>query len=76
VIDQVKKIILNSDSRIESLGDENSVSDFNKVNLYKRSDASDSVVRRTLVDTYRTKPNERVIVETSIASPIVITDNN
>lgn len=76
VIDQLKKIILNSDSRIESIGSEDTSADFNKINIYKRSPVSESVVRRTILDTYRTKANERVIIEPSIASPIVITDNN
>lgn len=76
IIDQLKKIILNSDNRIESIGAEDTSADFSKINIYKRSPVSESVVRRTILDTYRTKPNERVIIEPSIASPIVITDNN
>lgn len=76
VVDQLKKIILNSDTRIESIGSEEESADFNKINIYKRSAISDSVVRRTILDSYRTRANERVIIEPSISSPIVITDNN
>jgi uncharacterized phage protein gp47/JayE len=76
VIDQLKRIILNADNRIESIGEEGSSADFSKINIFKRSAISDSVVRRTIIDTYRTKSNERVIVEPTISAPIVITDNN
>lgn len=76
VLDQVKKVILNSDSRIESIGPEGSQADFERANIYKRSAVSESVVRRTILDGYKTRANERVIIEPSIASPIIITDNN
>ena len=76
VLDQIKRVILNSDNRIESIGSLTSDQDFSKINIYKRSPISDSVVRRTIINDYRTKINERVIIETTITSPIVITDNN
>ena len=76
VIDQIKKTILNTDNRIESLGDPDSTQDFRRVNIYKRSATSDSVVRRAIIGDYNTKSNERVIIEPTIATPIAITDNN
>jgi uncharacterized phage protein gp47/JayE len=76
IIDQIKKTILNTDNRIESLGDPDSSADFRRVNIYKRSATSDSVVRRAIIGDYNTKSNERVIVEPSVATPIAITDNN
>lgn len=76
IVDQLKKIILNSDARIESIGEEGSNSDFERINIYKRSAVSNSVVRRTIIDTYRTRANERVIIEPTITAPILISDNN
>lgn len=76
IIDQLKKIILNADNRIESMGQEGSSTDFSKINIFKRSAVSNSVVRRTIIDNYRTKSNERVIIEPTISAPILITDNN
>jgi uncharacterized phage protein gp47/JayE len=76
VIDQIKKSILNSDNRIESIGSEDTGLDFEKINIYKRSAISSSVVRRSIIGDYRTKTNERVVVEPDIETPIVITDNN
>jgi uncharacterized phage protein gp47/JayE len=76
ILDQVKKIILNSDSRIESIGTDQDTRDFTIVNVYKRSASSNSVIRRALVGDYRTKNNERIIIEPSLEAPILITDNN
>ena len=76
VIDQIKKNILNSDNRIESIGSEDTGLDFEKINIYKRSAISNSVVRRSIISDYRTKNNERVIIEPDLETPIVITDNN
>lgn len=76
VLDQIKKIILNSDNRIESIGSEDTGTDFNAVNIYKRFSTSNSVVRRSLVGDYKTRNNERVVVEPDLEAPILITDNN
>lgn len=76
VLDQIKKIILNSDNRIESIGSEDTDTDFNAINIYKRFSTSNSVVRRSLVGDYKTRNNERVVVEPNLEAPILITDNN
>lgn len=76
VIDQIKKNILNSDNRIESIGSDDTGLDFEKINIYKRSAISNSVVRRSIIGDYRTKNNERVVIEPDLDTPIIITDNN
>lgn len=76
VVDQLVKIILNADERILSIGDPDSVSNFNTITLFKRSAVSNSKVKRTIIGDYKTKSNERVIMEPSIIDPIIITDNN
>lgn len=76
VVDQVVKTILNSDENILSIGEENSTSNFESITLFKRSGTSNSVVKRTIVGDYRTKPEERVIIEPTITDAIIITDNN
>lgn len=76
VIDQLVKTVLNSDERILSMGDPNSVSNFERINLFKRSEFTDSKVKRSILKDYKTKSNERVIVEPTIVDPVIITDNN
>lgn len=74
--DQVVRVILNSDPRIESVGIPGEASNFRRINVFKRSAFSNSVVKRSIIDTYRTKANERVIMEPSLEAPIIISDNN
>jgi len=76
IIDQLVKTILNSDERILSIGAANAVSNFERITIFKRSMVSNSKVKRTLIGDYKTKENERVIVEPTIIDPIIITDNN
>lgn len=76
VIDQIVKVILNSDERILSIGEPGSTSNFERITLYKRSPISDSKVKRTIIDNYKTKYNERVIIEPSIIDALIVTDNN
>jgi len=76
VIDQLVKIILNADERILSIGDPNSISNFNRLTIFKRSATSNSKIKRTIINDYKSKTNERVIVEPSIIDPVIITDNN
>jgi len=76
VIDQVLKVILNSDDRILSVGDVNSTSNFERINLYKRSNLSTSKIRTSIFKDYNTKQDERVIIEPTLIDPIVISDNN
>jgi len=76
VIDQVVKTILNADERILSIGDPDSISNFERITLYKRSAVSNSKVKRTITGDYKTAFNERVIIEPTIIDPIIISDNN
>lgn len=76
VIDQLVKIILNADERILSIGAANSVSNFERLTLFKRSAVSTSIVKRTIINNYKTGKSERVIIEPSIIDPVIITDNN
>lgn len=76
VIDQLVKIILNSDDRILSIGDPNSQSNFDRINIYKRSAISNTKIKRSIYKDYKAQSGERVIVEPSIIDPIIINDNN
>jgi hypothetical protein len=76
IIDQLTKIVLNADERILSIGDANSTANFERITIFKRSAVSNSTVKRTIIGDYKTKSNERVIVEPTIIDPIIITDNN
>lgn len=76
IVDQLLKTILNADNRILSVGSPDRLSNFERINIYKRSAISTSKVRRTIIKDYVTDLIERVIVEPSLIDPIVIIDNN
>jgi len=76
IIDQMVKIILNSDDRISSMGLPNSQSNFERINIYKRSALSNTKVRRSIYKDYSTREDERIIIEPTIIDPIIINDNN
>lgn len=76
VLDQIVRIVLNSSDLIESMGDANSSNNFKNIFLYKRSGLSNSVTRKSLTSDYSPKNYERVVLETTIARPITIIDNN
>lgn len=76
VLDQVVRIILSSSDLIESMGDDNSSENFKNIFLYKRSNLSNSLTRKSLTGNYAAKRYERVVLETTIENPITIIDNN
>lgn len=76
VLDQIVRIVLNSSDLIESMGDANSVDNFKNIFLYKRSGLSNSLTRKSLTTNYNPKSYERVVLETTIAKPITIIENN
>jgi len=76
IIDQLVKTILNSDDRILSIGDPDSSSNFERINIYKRSSLSTTKVKKSIFKDYNTKEDERVIIEPTIIDPIIISDNN
>ncbi|MDD3412424.1 MAG: baseplate J/gp47 family protein [Lachnospiraceae bacterium] len=76
ILDQLVRVVLNSSDKIESIGDKGSASNFTYVFIHQRSGMSNSVIRKSLLTDYKTKSNERVILEPRIESPILIKDNN
>lgn len=76
ILDQIVRIVLSSSDQIESMGDADSSSNFQNVFLYKRTQASNSLTRKSLIGNYNPKSYERVTLETSISNPITIIDNN
>lgn len=74
--DQIVKEILNSSNEIESMGEVGSNENFSGIYLYKRSPVSNSIIRRTLIGDYRSKEDERIILEPTVEAPIIIRDNN
>lgn len=76
ILDQVVRIVLTSSDLIQSMGDADSSDNFKNIFLYKRSGLSNSVTRKNLTGDYTPKNYERVVLETSIAKPITIIDNN
>lgn len=76
ILDQVVRIVLSSSDLIESMGDADSSENFKNIFLYKRSELSNSLTRKSLTGNYTPKSYERVVLETTIASPITIIDNN
>jgi len=75
ILDQLVRIVLTTDERIESMGDPNSISNFKRITLFKRSKYGNSIIKRTISKDYITKYNERIIVEPTITDPIIIGDN-
>jgi uncharacterized phage protein gp47/JayE len=76
ILDQIVRIVLNSSDLIESMGDADSSDNFRNIFLYKRSGLSNSVTRKSLTGNYVPKNYERVVLETTIAKPITIVENN
>lgn len=76
IVDQVVRVVLNSSDQIESMGAENSSSNFSYIFLHKRSAYSNSIIRKTLTTDYKAKSYERVILEPRVEVPVVIRDNN
>lgn len=76
VLDQIVRIVLSSSDLIESMGDDDSSDNFRNIFLYKRSGLSNSVTRKSLTGNYVPKNYERVVLETTIAKPITIIENN
>ena len=76
IIDQLVKIILNSDDRVLSMGSPDTQDNFERINIYKRSALSNTKVRKSIYKDYATREDERVIVEPTIVDPIIINDNN
>jgi uncharacterized phage protein gp47/JayE len=76
VLDQIVRIVLTSSDLIESMGDPDSADNFKNTFLYGRSNLSDSLTRKTLTGNYNPRSYERVVLETTIAKPITIIENN
>lgn len=76
ILDQVVRIVLSSSDLIESMGDPGVADNFKNIFIYKRSGLSNSLTRKSLTDNYTPKNYERVILETTIAKPITIIENN
>jgi uncharacterized phage protein gp47/JayE len=76
ILDQIIRIVLSSSDLIESMGQANSSENFENIFLYKRSGLSNSVTRKSLIGNYNPKRYERVVLETTIAKPITIIENN
>jgi uncharacterized phage protein gp47/JayE len=76
ILDQIVRIVLTSSDLIESMGDVDSSDNFKNIYLYKRSAFSNSLTRKSLTGNYTPKNYERVVLETTIAKPITIIDNN
>ena len=76
IIDQIVKIVLSSSDMVESMGDPDSVDNFKNIYIYKRSSLSNALSRKSLLKDYKTKADERVVIEPTISSPITIIDNN
>lgn len=76
VVDQIVKVVLNSSDQIESMGADNSSSNFDHIFIHKRSGYSNSIIRNTLTTDYKSKRYERVILEPRVETPILIRDNN
>ena len=76
ILDQIVRIVLTSSDLVESMGDVGSSENFKNIFLYKRSALSNSVTRKSLTSDYVPKNYERVVLETTIARPITIIDNN
>jgi uncharacterized phage protein gp47/JayE len=76
ILDQIVRIVLTSSDLIESMGDSGTANNFKNIFIYKRSNLSNSLTRKTLTDNYIPKNYERVVLETSIAKPITIIENN
>lgn len=76
ILDQIVRIVLNSSDLIESMGDADSAENFRNIFLYKRSGLSNSLTRKSLTGNYIPKSYERVVLETTIAKPITIIENN
>jgi uncharacterized phage protein gp47/JayE len=76
ILDQVVRIILSSSDQIASMGDDNTAENFKNIFIYKRSELSNALTRKSLTANYTAKNYERVVLETSIATPITIIDNN
>lgn len=76
VIDQIVRVVLNSSDQIESMGEVDSSDNFSNLFIHQRSGLSSSVIRKSLITDYKTKPYERVILEPRIEAPVVIRDNN
>ncbi len=76
ILDQIVRIVLSSSDLIESMGDPDSSDNFKNIYIYKRSGLSNSVTRKNLTNNYIPKNYERVVLETTIARPITISENN
>jgi len=74
IVDQLIKTILNSSDKIQSIG--TPIKPIDRIILYKRSDISDSRLKRTLLSDYTANEYDRVIVEPTIDNPISIVDKN
>lgn len=76
VLDQIVRIVLNSSDLIESMGADGSADNFTNIFIYKRSGLSNSLTRKSLTTNYTPKSYEQVVLETTIARPITIIENN
>lgn len=76
ILDQIVRIVLSSSDLIESMGDPGVADNFKNISIYKRSGLSNSLTRKSLTNDYVPKNYERVILETTVAKPITIIENN
>ena len=75
VLDELLKIVLTSSAQIQSIGFSFS-QPFDQTIIYKRSQISNSRLKRKLIGDYKTAGYERVVLEPTLNLPITLTDLN
>lgn len=70
IIDEIIQRVLDVDENIKQVGTVEKK--FDSINFYRDSRLQDNRLRQTLLGNYNAYPDERVVVEYTIASPIII----
>lgn len=74
LLDQLINVILNSSEKIARIG--TSKQKFDKLVIYVTSQLTNSRLKKVLLGDFDTRPQQRVIIEPNVETPISIFDNN